>query len=100
MRLKWDDESRQARGKLFAYDEQDGPSTNEVTFEAIFYYPPSCVDVQSSQNLLHMASALHDVNAAKEEAYIVQNKNLSRRIDSTSESDAGFLTTAESGRDQ
>lgn len=86
--------------KLFTYDEQDGSSTNEVAFEAIFYYPPSCVDVQSGQDLVRMASALHHVNASKEAAYIVQNKNLSRRIDSTSESDAGLLTTAESERNQ
>ncbi len=43
---------------------------------------------------MYTASALHHQNNAKEAAYIIQDKDLSRRIDSTSEGNAGLLTTA------
>jgi hypothetical protein len=62
---------------LFTYDEQDGSSTNEVTFEALFYYPSSCVDIQSSQDLARTTSALHHKNTVQEATYIIQDKNLS-----------------------
>jgi hypothetical protein len=80
--------------ELFTYDKQDGSSTNQVTFEALLYYPSGGVDIQSSEDLMRTAeSAPHHKNTVKEVAYVIQNKDLSRRIDSTSESDTGLLTT-------
>jgi hypothetical protein len=38
--------------KLFTYDKQDGSSTNQVTFEALLYYPSGGVDIQSSEDLM------------------------------------------------
>jgi hypothetical protein len=66
MGLKWDDESRQTRVKVFTYDEQDGSSSNEVTFKALVYYPSGCVDIQSGQDLGRGASAPHHRKTAKE----------------------------------
>jgi hypothetical protein len=43
--------------KLFTYDKQDGPSTNQVTFEALLYYPSGGVDIQSSENLMRTAAS-------------------------------------------
>ena len=64
--------------KLFTYDKQGGSSTNQVTFEALLYYPSGGVDIQSSEDLMRMATSAppHDYTA-KESAYVIQNKNLS-----------------------
>jgi hypothetical protein len=79
--------------KLFTYDKQDGSSTNQVTFEALLYYPSGSVNIQSSEDLMRTAASAQDQNTVKKVAYVIQNKDLSRRIDSTSESDTGLLTT-------
>jgi hypothetical protein len=43
--------------KLFTYDKQDGSSTNQFTFEALLYYPPGGVDIQSSEDLMRTAAS-------------------------------------------
>ncbi len=44
--------------RLFTYDEQDGSSTNKVTFEALLYNPSCGVNVQSSQDLMRTVSGV------------------------------------------
>jgi len=52
--------------KLFAYDKQDGSSTNQVTFEALLHYPSGGVDIQSGEDLMRtVASAPHHQNTRK-----------------------------------
>jgi hypothetical protein len=83
--------------RQLTYDKQDGSSTNQVTSEALVYYPSGGVDIQSSEDLMRTAASApppDHQNTGKEAAYVIQNKDLSRRIDSTSESNTGLLTTA------
>jgi hypothetical protein len=79
--------------KLFTYNKQDGFSMNQVAFEALLYYPSGGVDIQSSEDLMRTAVSVPPTRTVKGMAYVIHNKDLSRRIDSTSKRDTGLLTT-------
>jgi hypothetical protein len=52
--------------KLFTYDKQDGSSTNQVTFEALLYYPSGSVNIQSSEDLMRTAASAQRPEHRKE----------------------------------